>query len=379
MGTDKRMARRRVSDFPIAEPTETMLRTLTDALNLIDIGIILLDRHMCVRFINHRLIKLFGPSASLLTNGPHYRELLAFAGANQWFAVPSDQLTDFLARHEDAVRAGSISPTRIDLADGRRLLFSCKSCPDGGRILTYADISRELQREVLDVTEQMGAELRFSTETLESQGAYLVSLAEAADESGRKVEMARQELVREIAERRHLETELRRLATTDGLTGALNRSAFMAAGQREMELAQQLGHPLVVLMFDVDHFKTVNDRYGHAGGDLALQHLVATLRSGIRDDDVLGRLGGEEFAVVLIADSPNVAEEIAERLRSRVEATRLAFGESVIEMTISVGLAFGQATDRTIEHVIARADTALYQAKEGGRNRVVKDPQAVAA
>jgi diguanylate cyclase (GGDEF)-like protein len=375
MGIDKRAAMRLVSDFLNVEPFETMLRTLTDALNLADIGIILLNRRMRVRFINHRQIELFGLPRSLLASGPHYRELLAFAGANQLFEVPSDQLTVFLTRREVAVRAGSISPTRIDLADGRRLLFSCRACPDGGRILTYADISRELQREALDATEQMGAELRFSTETLESQGAYLVSLAEAADESGRKVEMARLELVREIAERRHLETELRRLATTDGLTGALNRSAFMAAGQREMERAQQL----VVLMVDVDHFKTVNDRYGHAGGDLALQHLVATLRSGIRDDDLLGRLGGEEFAVVLVAAAPNVADEIAERLRSRVEATHLAFGESTIEMTISVGLAFVQATDRTIEHVIARADTALYQAKEGGRNRVVKDPQSVAA
>jgi diguanylate cyclase (GGDEF)-like protein len=363
--------------FLITEPAETMLHTLADALNMVDIGIILLNRHMHACFVNRCQTKLFELPPELLATGPHYRELLAWAGAKSWYAVPSDQLPDYLDQREQAVLAGPIPPTLIELADGRRLLFGCQVCPDGGRMLTYADISKELRREAGNAQERVQAELRFSRETLEDQGAYLATLAEAADESAKEVEVARQELEREIGERRHLEKELRQLATTDGLTGALNRSAFLAAGERAMERARQFDHSLVVLMLDVDHFKAVNDRYGHAGGDLALRHLVATLRSGIRDSDLLGRLGGEEFGIVLPAASPAVAGELAERLRTRVEASRPPFGERVIEMTISVGLSMRLDADRSIEQIIARADAALYQAKDDGRNRLVSHADAV--
>jgi diguanylate cyclase (GGDEF)-like protein len=366
-------------DFLIAEPGETMLRTLADALNSVDIGIILLNPEMRVRFINDRQIDLLRVSSDLLATGPQYRELVAFAVSKAWFAAPLHQTADFIAQQEHAVLAGPIPPTRIDLMDGRRLLFACKPCSDGGRILTYVDISEELEREAQAAVAHVSAEMRFRTETLEDQGAHLASLAEAVDESARKVELAVLELESEIVERRKLEVELRRLATEDGLTGILNRSAFMAAGQREMEHMQQFDQTLVVLMFDVDHFKAINDRYGHEGGDLALRHLSSLLRSDLRDGDLLGRLGGEEFAIVLPGASLDVAGTIAERLRSCVEASRLAFGEHVIGMTISVGLAVRQATDRTIEPIIARADAALYRAKRAGRNRVERNLAMVPA
>jgi diguanylate cyclase (GGDEF)-like protein len=369
--------------FLIVEPTETMLQTLADALHRVDIGIILLNRDMRARFINRRQTELFELSPALLATGPHFRDMLAYAAAKSWFAVPPEQLAEYVDQRVAAVLAGSIAPTRINLADGRQLLFSCRDCPDGGRVLTYADISHELKREAEDATDHMRAELRFNTETLEDQGAYLATLAEAADESAKAVEVARLELETEITERRHLETELRRLATTDGLTGVLNRSAFMAAGQHAMEQfgerAGQFGNGFAVLMIDVDHFKAVNDQFGHAGGDLALQHLVATLRSGIRDNDLLGRLGGEEFGIVLTGASAAVADEVAQRLRSRVEAGQLKFDEKMIGMTISAGLAMRLDLDRTIDQIIARADAALYQAKHRGRNRVVVHASPIAA
>jgi diguanylate cyclase (GGDEF)-like protein len=364
--------------FLIAEPTETMLKTMCDALNCIDIGIILLNSDMRVRFTNHRLIELFDFLPTVLATGPHFRELVTAAAANGRYAVPSEQLDDYIAQRVHAVQAGSVPPTRINLTNKTRILFSCKTCSDGGRVLTYADISEELHREAQDVIEHMSAELRFSTEVLEDQGAYLATLAEAADESTRKAEMARLELESEIAERRRLETDLRRLATTDGLTGVLNRSAFLAAAQREMEWARPTDQVVVLLMVDVDHFKAINDRYGHACGDLALQHLVATLRSGLREGDVLGRLGGEEFAIVLHTGSPEIAEGIAERLRSRVEAEQLTFDDRVIPMTISVGFAILRPTDQSIAQLIARADAALYHAKHSGRNRVMKDLASLA-
>jgi diguanylate cyclase (GGDEF)-like protein len=368
-----------VPHFLTAEPAETMLNTLADALNLMDIGIILLNRDMRVRFINRPQTELLGLPPALLASGLYLRELLNFAAAKSWYAMPPDLSSEFLDQREKAIRAGSIPPTRLNLADGRHLLFSCRVCPDGGRILTFVDISHELKREAEDAEDHVRAELRFNTETLEDQGAYLATLAEAADENAKKVEVARLELEREVAERRHLEKELRRLATTDGLTGALNRSAFLTAGQCEMERARQFDHDVVVLMLDVDHFKAINDRYGHAGGDLALQHLIATLRSGIRDGDLLGRLGGEEFGIVLPTASTKAAGELAERLRRRVEATRLPFGGRVIEMTISIGMSKRLDTDRSIEQVTARADAALYRAKEQGRNRVEEYAPTMAA
>jgi diguanylate cyclase (GGDEF)-like protein len=157
------------------------------------------------------------------------------------------------------------------------------------------------------------------------------------------------------------------------LTGVLNRSALLAAGQREMNWVRPVGEAVVLLMIDVDHFKQINDRYGHAGGDLALQHLVAMLRFGLREGDLLGRMGGEEFAIVLQSGSAEIAEVVAERLRSRVEVEHVACGDQVIKMTISIGLAVQQTGDQSIERLIARADRALYHAKRSGRNRVRKD------
>ena len=178
-----------------------------------------------------------------------------------------------------------------------------------------------------------------------------------------------------MAEQRQLEAQLRRLANIDGLTGALNRTTFMASAQ---DLLEQ-GRTLTALMLDVDHFKAINDRYGHAAGDYALQQLVAMHQAEIRDKDLLGRLGGEEFAVVLPVCSPNEATAVAERLRRRVAQTRLIIGDNKFTMTVSVGVAVRQQADFKIDQVIARADTALYQAKASGRNRVITALAATAA
>jgi diguanylate cyclase (GGDEF)-like protein len=169
------------------------------------------------------------------------------------------------------------------------------------------------------------------------------------------------------------------MATTDGLTGAFNRAELLASAQREMDAGQQSGLSLVVLMLDVDHFKAINDRFGHAGGDRALESLVATLRTGIRQIDLLGRLGGEEFAVVLPETPTASAESVAERLRAKVAEAPIPFGDRLIPMTVSIGLAAQLETDSSIEQVIARADDALYHAKRNGRNHVVShQPQQAA-
>jgi diguanylate cyclase (GGDEF)-like protein len=127
---------------------------------------------------------------------------------------------------------------------------------------------------------------------------------------------------------------------------------------------------LAVLMIDVDHFKSINDQYGHAVGDSALRHLTDVLRRETREIDLLGRVGGEEFVVLLPSSSLAKAASIAERIRGRVAASALEWGERSIEMTVSIGVATQQSNDQTIDDIMARADAALYRAKASGRNRV---------
>jgi diguanylate cyclase (GGDEF)-like protein len=352
---------------------------LGDALDLVDFGIALLDRDLRARFINRWLVEFWHIPPALLATAPTIRQLMDSTAADGLYLVASADLPGFLDAREADIRAGSTPPAVIELADRRRIAVRCFACADGGRILAYTDISNELRREATLAVGRINAELRFSSEMLEEQGAHLATLAEAAEENARRAEAACLLLEYEVAERRQLEAKLRHTATVDGLTGALNRAAFLAAAKNAIEMAPDPARKLVVLMIDVDHFKAINDGFGHAGGDRALVHLVATLRTGIRQIDLLGRLGGEEFAIVLTDTPPAPAGRVAERLRARVVAAPVMFGDRLIPMTISVGLAIQSNTDSSIEQIIARADDALYLAKSSGRNRVVKDQRPEAA
>ena len=160
------------------------------------------------------------------------------------------------------------------------------------------------------------------------------------------------------------------MATIDALTGALNRAQVLTLAQREMEQVRKIDQELAVLMFDIDHFKSINDRYGHPAGDTALQHLVSKLTGGVRRIDLVGRLGGEEFVVVLPAITPSTAVQAAERLRKIIADNPAVHNGQQIKLTVSIGVALARHNDRTIEQTLARADTALYAAKRGGRDRV---------
>lgn len=173
-----------------------------------------------------------------------------------------------------------------------------------------------------------------------------------------------------------MQRQLERLATTDSLTGALNRGRFMARAADEVARAQRSGQPLSAIMLDIDHFKKVNDTYGHATGDEAIRSVVRVCRSLVRGADVLGRLGGEEFAILLPETPPQGAALLAERLRRALAETdvRIANGAgSVLSFTVSIGVSALRPTETSIAAVLARADEALYRAKNGGRNRVVCD------
>ncbi|WP_301103101.1 diguanylate cyclase [Propionivibrio sp.] len=165
-------------------------------------------------------------------------------------------------------------------------------------------------------------------------------------------------------------SELKRLATTDQLTELSNRAHFMESAEAELRRSCRFKRDLAVLMIDLDFFKRVNDRYGHAAGDEALRVFSRVLISETRAFDLLGRIGGEEFSVVLTETGSEVSLQIAERLRRAVELTSFVFQDSgPISFTVSIGVALLQAGD-SLDSLLARADDALYRAKHAGRNRV---------
>jgi diguanylate cyclase (GGDEF)-like protein/PAS domain S-box-containing protein len=178
--------------------------------------------------------------------------------------------------------------------------------------------------------------------------------------------------VRDITEHKAMEASLRHLASTDPLTGTANRRHFLDLGRAEFARAHRYGAPLTVMMLDVDHFKQVNDRFGHDIGDRALRALTASCAATLRASDLLGRLGGEEFAL-LLPSTPLVAGVIlAERIRAQVERMRLATPKGELAFTVSVGVCTPTAADTTFDALLKRADQALYTAKDGGRNQVVE-------
>lgn len=176
--------------------------------------------------------------------------------------------------------------------------------------------------------------------------------------------------VRDLIEAEHDKCDLFDMAMTDPLTKALNRRAFFRFAEREVLRASRHTKPLTALMLDIDHFKRVNDVHGHSAGDEVLTRLVACLTANIRDEDLLGRLGGEEFSLALPETEPLSAVILANRLREAVSRLRFPGKSGPFSITISVGISEPAFADIDILPALERADAALYRAKENGRNRV---------
>jgi diguanylate cyclase (GGDEF)-like protein len=165
------------------------------------------------------------------------------------------------------------------------------------------------------------------------------------------------------------DAQMQRLATTDFLTGLANRRAFFEQAESARLLATRLNKPIALMMLDIDHFKQLNDRFGHASGDEALVLFADTARGALRDHDIMGRLGGEEFALALPGTDLDGALQAAERLRIAVNQAPLITSGSGYMMTVSVGVVLVEPGE-ALTAALARADHALYAAKAGGRNRV---------
>jgi len=292
----------------------TVLRAIVDDL---DYGIVVLDRERRVQFINRAFRRYWRVPDDWPESRASFIKLMYHCRSASAYAVAHDRLGDYVLKQMSLIRSGEDRPLKIRLASGEVIQFRCKALPDGGRLLTYGNVS-DLIRE---------------TEALE------------------------------------------RLASIDGMTGLNNRRNFMELAESEWARFKRYGRPLALLMIDVDHFKSVNDTYGHDIGDEVIRAVADTLQKQKRVPDIAGRLGGEEFALLLPEATLDSAVAAAERLRGLVEVQVITVDGQHIPVTISVGASAVQIETLGIEELIKQADVALYEAKRSGRNRVCRFEQ----
>jgi len=297
------------------------LLILQAALDNVDYGVLLLDENMRARFINRASRQLWNMPDALAASRPSFTELMRHACDSGAFALPADKLDAYVEWRVALVRGGYEAPMDLQLANGKILRFQCKALPAGGRFLSYTEVT---------------------------------------------------DLVRN-AER------LERLATTDEMTGICNRRHFLTLAETEWRRFRDDGAPFALLILDVDLFKSINDRFGHNVGDAVIRSVAAICQREKRDADILARIGGEEFVLLLPQTRRDEAVGFAEKLRQRVETEPFVHDGESVRLTISIGVAEAEAGMAEIGDIMKRADQALYDAKRGGRNRVESRPRQAAA
>lgn len=175
--------------------------------------------------------------------------------------------------------------------------------------------------------------------------------------------------VRDLIELEREKCDLFELATIDPLTKALNRRAFLRFSERELARFQRDKAQIATLMLDIDHFKSVNDEYGHAAGDRVLSKLVSVASTALRKEDLVGRLGGEEFAILLVDADAREALNVANRIRQAVKRVTFPTESGPFQITVSIGVSEPDLGDKSISNALERSDAALYSAKRNGRDR----------
>ncbi len=227
------------------------------------------------------------------------------------------------------------------------------------------------RREFLQKLAKDGVLKDFPLELRRSDGSSIwveICARGSFDDSGELVEL--DGLVADITEKRRMLKELQELARCDGLTGLFNRRYFVELGQRELLRAQRENTPLSLVYFDADHFKRVNDTYGHDAGDKVLQEIARLGRNTLRALDIFGRIGGEEFAVLLPGTSGRDAIFVAEKMRRTFEAHTVNTQQGCIRFTASFGVSCNQQHVVCLDDMLKSADSALYEAKRSGRNTI---------
>jgi diguanylate cyclase (GGDEF)-like protein len=272
-------------------------------LDEVESGLVVLDKDFQAQFINRAFYQMW--ELPKLSDGSTYNfaDIVEHGRRTGLYITAPGSVQDYVRQRKG----------RLRLSDGRILKFGCKALPDGGRLMTFDDIS---------------------------------GFVRAAE-------------------------QLRELADIDELTKLPNRRQFLRSLEAEFARVQRYDRPLSVLMIDADDFKLINDRHGHFAGDEVLQALAVRLRGIVRQIDLLGRLGGEEFAVAIMEADMPAALETAERLRREIAAEPFQVVAGKIQVTVSVGVATRRARDDNAAQLLSLADKAMYLAKSGGRNRVI--------
>ncbi len=285
-------------------------RTLQAALDKVQSGLLLLDKDLRAKYSNPALHVMFNSFSQdyIREVQPSYEELLTDAQRNS--AVDLD---DYINRRLEWVKSGDPKPMDLRMANGTILRCQLATLPEGGRMLIYSDVT--------DIV--------------------------------------------------HAAEELERLATIDGMTGIFNRRHFLNLADREWVRSRRYGYPISLMMIDIDRFKNINDSYGHQVGDEVIIHLAKLATANKREADLLARVGGEEFALMLPETDLPGASNAAERLRCEVSQTRPPHTPEGLATTISVGIAASTDEMDDVSTLMRAADDALYQAKRGGRDRVV--------
>ncbi len=209
------------------------------------------------------------------------------------------------------------------------------------------------------------------TELLAPDGGPHIGTLCLIDHKPREFGSEQVKLLGHMARMTEVALQLRNLATVDGLTGASTRRAFREDFGRLLLLGSRHKFDVSLVVFDIDHFKKVNDTYGHSAGDQVLSRAVVACREKLRATDAIGRLGGEEFAVALPHTDRAQATIVAEQLRQAIEAMICPVGDTVIRVTASLGVSAAMGPEDNVDCLLKRADEALYRAKTAGRNRTL--------
>jgi diguanylate cyclase (GGDEF)-like protein len=285
------------------------LREIVDVLN---VGIVVLDKDGQVRFMNRVFRYFWRVPDDMVTSDLTFGQLMRHGRGMRAYAMTHERAEEYLGKQVDLIRSGEDRPLQMRLSNGGMIQFRCMTLPRGGHLLSYGNVSE---------------------------------LAKEAD-------------------------MLERLACLDGLTGLNNRRHFLALADMELSRFKRYGRPLAMLMMDIDFFKSINDRYGHDVGDEAIKAIANILQKHKRSSDIVGRLGGEEFALVLPEATLESASAAGDRLRRLLADCPIDAGNERLQITISVGAAGCRDETCSIEQLLKEADMALYEAKRSGRNRV---------
>ena len=257
----------------------------------------------------------------------------------------------------------------------------CAANPSAARMFERhgpEDLTGELLGNLLPdavpllAADRSGGEVRADGRGMRGAISFPVSMAVAPLGAGRVMVMAQ-----DITERVLLTDRLEQMARTDPLTGLSNRRVLVEAAEAEFKRCKRAGGMFALLMIDIDHFKRVNDVYGHEGGDQALISLANIFSASVRETDLVARYGGEEFVFLLTNTAETGAAEMSERLRASVESNVTDLGGQTLTVTISIGVSSFSRADEDWFDVMRRADQALYEAKASGRNQVRTKPRVL--